>query len=83
MQLNIQEATKIVNKALPDHKINAYVEYKNLYLFQIFSKRPFEEELDPFYSVNRDTGEFRDFSIITDGNSTKINSLFVKAQSRR
>jgi hypothetical protein len=81
--LDIKEATKIVNKALPGDPINTYVEYENLFIFQVFSKRPMEEQMDPFYSVNRETGEFRDFSIITDGNISEINSLFQQALARR
>jgi hypothetical protein len=77
--LDINEATKIIKSNLPGEKINSYVEYKNLYLFQVFMQKPFEENMDPFFSVNRDTGEFRDFSIITDGNITEIVSLFKKA----
>lgn len=78
--LNIFAATKIVNDALPGGKIQAHVEYKDLFLFQVFSDRPFEEEFDPFYSVNRNTGEFRDFSIITDGDISEVTRLFQQAK---
>ena len=78
--LDIKEATKIVQKALPGWKIQAHVDYKNLYLFQVFSNEPEEEEFDPFFSVNKETGEFSDFSIITDGNTSEIISLFVEAK---
>jgi hypothetical protein len=77
--LDITEATKIVNESLPGEKIKVYVEYKNLYLFHMISNRPGEEDMDPFYSVNRDTSEFLDFSIITDGDISEIVSLFVQA----
>lgn len=33
--------------------------------------------MDPFYSVDIQTGEFRDFSIITDGDISEINNLFL------
>jgi hypothetical protein len=78
--LNIDEAIKIINKNLPDEKINSYIEYKNLYLFQVFSKRELEEDLDPFYSVNRETGEFRDFSVLTDGDISEISALFLQVR---
>ena len=32
--------------------------------------------MDPFYSVNINTGEFRDFSILTDGDIGEITNLF-------
>jgi hypothetical protein len=76
MPLSLQDATKIVKKALPAGKIQKSVEYKGLYLFQVFTDDPFEEEMDPFYSVNKETGEFRDFSVITDGDITEIAALF-------
>ena len=78
--LNGREATDIVVKAFPTGDIQAYVGYENLFIFQIFSKDPGEEEMDPFYSVNRETGEFRDFSVITDGDTATIIGLFTKAK---
>lgn len=77
--LNLDEATKIITENLPGGRISAVVEYKNLFLFQVFHSMPFEEELDPFFSVDRDTGEFDDFSIIVDGNINEVIPLFVQA----
>lgn len=82
MQLNIQEAIKIVQNSLPNGKIESAIEYKNLYLFQVFSYLPGEEEMDPFFSVNKETGEFSDFSIITDGDTEEIISLFEKEKRK-
>lgn len=78
--IDIDEATKIVQKAIPDGKIQASVVYNDLYLFQVFNTDPFEEEMDPFFSVHRETGEFRDFSIITDGKTAEVVALFKKAK---
>jgi hypothetical protein len=78
--LDITEATKIISKSIPNAKIQAVVEYGDLYLFQVFTDLPFEEELDPFFSVNKETGEFRDFSILTDGNVRDIEALFMDAK---
>jgi hypothetical protein len=75
---SVQEATEIVRKAIPNGKIQWQTDYQDLYLFQVFTDDPFEEEMDPFYSVNKETGEFRDFSILTDGNA-EIAALFMKA----
>lgn len=72
------EATKIIKKNLPNGKIQKSVVYKDLYLFQVFRDAPGEEQVDPFYSVNQKTGEFKEFSIITDGNISEVNDLFEK-----
>lgn len=76
--LTSQEAEKIVKKNIPDGQIQTWIAYKHVYLFQVFSTRPNEEEYDPFYSVDRMTGEFRDFSILTDGNISEITKLFLE-----
>jgi hypothetical protein len=81
--LSLEEATKIINRVLSGDKIEAVVEWKNLFLFQIFNQDPGEEGMDPFYSVDRDTSEFRDFSIVADGNVGEINALFVEAKKKR
>lgn len=78
--LNITEAIKVVEKNLPGQVISKYVEYKDLFIFQIFIAQPLEEGLDPFFSVNRMTGEFRDFSILTDGDPMEIDRLFISAK---
>ena len=46
------------------------------YIFKVFIDNGFEKEMDPFYSVNINTGEFRDFSILTDGDIGEITNLF-------
>lgn len=71
-------ATKIAQNACPGGKIQRVVEYRDLYLFQIFSDSSAEGQMDPFYSVDKFTGEFRDFSILTDGDIEEITDLFVK-----
>lgn len=76
--LTKEQATIVVKKALPDGNVQRVVEYRDLYLFQVFTSSPGEEDMDPFYSVNRETGEFREFSILTDGNITDITELFTK-----
>lgn len=78
---NVQEATAIVHKNYPEGKIQKFIVYKDLFLFQVFSDDPFEGQWDPYYSVNQKTGEFRDFSIITDGDIVEITNLFAEAKS--
>lgn len=78
--LSVLDATNIVRKVYPDGIIQKVISYKNLYLFMIFNNRPFEEEMDPFYSVNKNTGVFNEFSILTDGDTDEILYLFEQAK---
>lgn len=81
--LNLVQATRIVKKTFPKGKIQSSIEYENLYIFQVFLPLPGEEEMDPFFSVNKETGAIKDFSILTDGDTTEITRLFLKAQKGR
>ena len=76
MLLDIKKALAKIDEVFPEGKIQSYIEYKNLFVFVIYSSSPGEEKYDPFYSFNRETGEFRDFSIFTDGNTEEILTLF-------
>lgn len=76
MQVSLQKAINIVKKNIPNGKIDASIRYRDLYLFKVFIDNGFEKEIDPFYSVNINTGEFRDFSILTDGDIGEITNLF-------
>ncbi len=78
--LSLDKATGIVKKTFPKGKISSSIDYNNLYIFQVFNPFPGEEGMDAFFSVNKKTGEFRDFSIITDGDITEITELFLKVQ---
>lgn len=82
MPINVEEATKVINKEMPAGKIQAVIVYRNLYLFAVFTDDPFEVDWDPFVSVNRDTGEFRDFSIFADGDAAEILRLFETAKAK-
>lgn len=76
MQVSLQKAINIVKKNIPNGKIDASIRYRDLYLFKVFIDNGFEKEMDPFYSVNINSGEFRDFSILTDGDIGEITNLF-------
>lgn len=79
--LTEQEAKKIVEEKLPGGRIETVVSYQNLYLFQVFiDDDPLEGYLDPFYSVDKETGYFRDFSILEDGKMSEIVALFQDAK---
>jgi hypothetical protein len=43
------------------------VEHENLWIFHINGPDPAEGDLDPFFSVDKTTGEFSDFSIVDGG----------------
>jgi hypothetical protein len=80
--LNIMDAIKIARESYPNGKIQSHVSYRNVFLFQIFNDMPGEEEMDPFFSVDKLTGEFKEFSILTDGDTAEIVSLFEKVNGR-
>ncbi len=75
--LSLNDAIKIVNKNIPQGNIQAAIIYDDVYVFQVFTDDEFEGQMDPFYSVSIKTGEFRDFSIITDGDTSKLVNLFI------
>lgn len=77
--LDITEATRIVEKEIPDSPIQSHILYRDLYVFRVRHPHPGEEDLDPFYSVNTATGAFAEFSIITDGDIREVTTLFQKA----
>ena len=79
--LSTKQAVQIAKKNYPSGKIEKIVEYNKVYLLMIFGGDPEEEEMDPFFSVDKETGEFQEFSILTDGDTGEIVSLFVKAES--
>lgn len=62
------EALKIAMRYMaPGSKFVKAVEHGNFFIFQINGPDPLEGNLDPFFSVNKTTGEFRDFSIVDGG----------------
>lgn len=51
----------------PGSKFVKAVTYRNFFIFQINGPDPLEGNLDPFFSVDKTTGEFSDFSIVEGG----------------
>lgn len=78
--LSVKQAVNTVKKNLPDGNIDSMIVYNGLYVFKVFDNDELEGQMDPFYSVNIETGEFRDFSILTDGNLTEIVKLFNESK---
>lgn len=78
--LSPDQARSIVKSKMPKGKIQSFIRYNGLYVFKVFTEDEYEGQMDPFYSVNERTGEFRDFSIITDGDISEITRLFLAAE---
>lgn len=61
--LTIADARILVLENLPKGtEIKGAIEEGNFYLFLAPNPDPLEGHLDPFFSVNKTTGAFRDFS---------------------
>ena len=73
--LTNDQASAIVNKQIPNGKIQGFVVYNGMYIFQVFTDDPFEGTFDPFYSVDQNTGEFKEFSVL-NGDGSNVISLF-------
>jgi hypothetical protein len=71
------EAVRVVTDAFPGARIEKPIEYRDVFLFQVFTDDPLEGGQDPFFSVNIQTGELRDFSVITDGDPKEIERKFL------
>ena len=78
--LDVLEAEKIVKQMLPYGRVIKHIEYRDLFIFMVFNNNQGEETMDPFFSINKTTGEFREFSIITDGDTGSIVKLFTMAK---
>lgn len=62
------EALKIAMQHMaPGSKFIKSATYRNFFIFHINGPDPAEGNLDPFFSVDKTTGEFRDFSIVDGG----------------
>jgi len=62
------EALKIAMKRMaPGSKHIRTVTYGNAFIFHINGPDPAEGNLDPFFSVDKTTGAFSDFSIVEGG----------------
>jgi hypothetical protein len=62
------EALKIAMRYMaPGSKFIKSATYGNLFIFQINGPDPAEGDLDPFFSVDKTTGKFSDFSIVEGG----------------
>lgn len=74
--VDILEATRIVGQNIPNGKIYKSVVHDNLFVFLVLTDDPEESGYDPFVSVNRETGEFSDFSPFTYANPREVLGKF-------
>jgi hypothetical protein len=81
--LSLEEATKIAQEGYPNSTIQSVIDYRQVWLFQIFTDDPMEGMWAPFFSVDKKTGEFRDFSVMDDGNIFEISALFLEKQNSK
>jgi hypothetical protein len=66
--MNQDEALKIAMKHMaPGSKFVKAVEYNNLWILQINGPDEVEGDLDPFFSVDKTTGELIDFDLSSGG----------------
>lgn len=62
------EALQIAMRYMaPGSKFIKSATYGNSFIFQINGPDPLEGTLDPFFEIDKTTGEFRDFSIDEGG----------------
>jgi len=62
------EALKIAMRYMaPGSKFVKSATHRNFFIFQINGPDPAEGDLDPFFSVDKTTGKFSDFSIAEGG----------------
>ena len=62
--LNRLQAQTNLEKFYPDGTVKAWADYKDLFLFRVEHPSPLEKDWDPFFSVDKVTGEVRDFSVL-------------------
>lgn len=62
MAINMAEARKIVEENLPGSKIISAIDHEDKFLFIAHRNDALEGKLDPFFSVTKSDGHFRDFS---------------------
>ena len=79
--MNIQQAITIVKKAFPNGIIHKKAEYGNLYLFMVFSPDDSEGSMDAIYSINKETGEFRDFPYMDENILRRLCDYFLNPRS--
>lgn len=66
--ISIDEAKEIIQKRLSGCVIEKLLLHKGLYVACVALPDSLEGDMDPFYSVNMQNGEFKDFPILLPEN---------------
>lgn len=77
--LSEQEAISKLKLIAPDRNPEKIITYNGLYLILAPGSDPDEGLWDPYFSVDMNTGEARDYSIYQDGKAREIVSMFQNA----
>lgn len=81
--VSLKEAKKEIKRYVPGCSIQKYIEYHEMYIFQVKTSDPYEGDFDGFYSVDMETGECRDFAYLNLDVFSEIMSLFEKQPIKR
>lgn len=76
------DAQKAVETAFSITGAPRPADYENLWLFKIDLGLYGEEGMDPFVSVNKETGELAEFSVVTDADPVKFDAAFKAIQNQ-
>lgn len=74
------EARAALESEIAPVEIVASARYNDLYLFRVLFPSPDEANFDPFFSVDVETGEVSDFSVMHDGDIDEIAAAFAANQ---
>lgn len=81
--LTEDQARAAIDEALPGVEVAAQAQYRDLYLFRVVYPSREEADYDPFFSVDGETGEVSDFSVMHDGDISEIAAAFANHSERR
>ena len=77
--LKMEEAITIAKKKMPEGRLVSVTPLGELFVFVIFGEEgSLESEMDPYYSVNKSTKEFKEFSLVKDTTPSKFLLAFQK-----
>lgn len=74
--LDMQEAKDVIKSYFPDSTIRVGIEHKDKYFFVVYVDDSPESFYDPFYWVDKKTGECSDFSITNGPYAEGMFELF-------
>jgi hypothetical protein len=78
--LNIEEARTRIATYPGVAQVRAAVEYGDVYLLRVEFLASGEQNYDPFFTVDKETGAVNEFSVLHDGNIGEITMLFLAAE---